>query len=194
MLPTPISQDNVVRGIFCARPPSWFMSRVPAACCTRAGRQEQPAFEESVIEAMQQAGGDGQRRADADAHHHVADLAHGREGQHALQIGLHHGVHHAHGHGDGAHPHQALAPRARATRQSCACARPDRRRPLHSRPRAAARSPESARPWPRESRCAAGTCTRLGHQRHQHQHKNAAGESCAPRPDRSTVRCPCGDR
>ena len=72
----------------------------------RAGSQKQPALEESVIEAMQQAGGNSQRRADADAHHHVADLAHGREGQHALQVGLDHGVHHAYGHGDRANPDQ----------------------------------------------------------------------------------------
>ncbi len=75
-----------------------------------AGGEEQAALEESVIEAVEQAGGDGQRRADADAHHHVADLADGGEGQHALQVGLHHGVHDADGHGDGADPHQGGAP------------------------------------------------------------------------------------
>ena len=94
----------------------------------RAGVQEQAALEEAVIEAVEQAGDDGQRRADADAEHHVADLADGGEGQHALQVGLHHGVHDADGHGDGADPDQAAGPRWAARGRSCACARPDRRR------------------------------------------------------------------
>src|ERR1017187_8705502 len=42
MLPTPISHDNVVCGIFCARPPSLFMSRVPAACCTEPAVRNKP--------------------------------------------------------------------------------------------------------------------------------------------------------
>ena len=69
----------------------------------RTGGEEEAAFEEAVIKAMQQAGDDGQRGADADAEHHVADLADGGEGEHALQIGLHHGVHDANGYGYGAY-------------------------------------------------------------------------------------------
>ena len=108
MLPMPISQESVVCGIFCARPPSLVHVARAGGVLHRAGAQKQAALEEAVIETVEQAGGDGQRRADADAHHHVADLAHGGEGQHALQIGLHHGVHHADGHGDGADPHQGF--------------------------------------------------------------------------------------
>ncbi len=72
--------------------------------------KEEAAFEEAVIEAVEQAGGDGERRADADSHHHVADLANGGEGEHALEIGLDHGVHDADGHGDDADPDEGCAP------------------------------------------------------------------------------------
>ena len=108
MLPTPISQDSVVSRHLLRQAAELVHVARARGVLHRAGGQKQPSLEESVIQAMQQAGGNGQRRADADAHHHVADLAHRREGQHALQIGLHHGVHHAHGHGDGADPHQGF--------------------------------------------------------------------------------------
>jgi hypothetical protein len=110
MLPMPMSQESVVCGIFWARPPSLIHVAGAGGVLDRAGSQKEAAFEEAVIEAVEQAGGDGQRRADADAHHHVADLADGGEGQHALEIGLDHGVHDADGHGDGADPDEGCAP------------------------------------------------------------------------------------
>ena len=75
----------------------------------RAGGEEQTAFEESVVQTVQQAGGNGQRSAHAQAHHHVTNLADGGEGQHPLQVSLHHGVHHAYGHGYRTNPNQRSA-------------------------------------------------------------------------------------
>ncbi len=79
----------------------------------RARRKEESALEEAVVQAVQKSGCDGEGRTDADAHDHVANLADGGEGQHALQIGLHHGVHYADHHGDGAGPHHDFSPRCR---------------------------------------------------------------------------------
>ncbi len=74
MLPMPISHESVVCGIFCASPPNWFMSRVPAACCTEPAVKNSPPLKKPWFRQCKQAGDDGQRRADAQAHHHIADL------------------------------------------------------------------------------------------------------------------------
>ena len=175
MAPALISQKMVVRGIFFESPPSRSMSRVSGRVLHCARCEEQAAFEEAVIQAMQKSGGNRERRADTDAHDHVADLADGGEGQHALQILLHHGVNYADHHGDRAGPHHDFSPRCRPGSET-----------VHSRGEVYAGFHVAGGMQQGTDGSGCGHCFRdpgmqrklhrLRRQCHQHQDKNAAGE------------------
>jgi len=164
----------------------------------RAGSQKQPALEESVIEAMQQAGGKSPvacrcrcpsscsrsgspSRRPTCASKSVCTMAYiTPTAMVTVPIQTRDSLPHANP------PFTGHAPKL--------CMRqPDKRRPSRSRPRAATRSPEWARPWLRES-CMQWKLHGFRHQRNQHQHKNAAGEGMRYArigPERAA---PCGDR
>ena len=141
----------------------------------RTGIEKQAALEESVIEAMEKAGGDRQRRADADTQHHVANLAHGGEGQHAFKICLHHGVHDADGHGDGANPDECCSPGSRPNAKT-----------VHARGqinagRYIASCVQQGTDRGRRGHRLGNPCVErhlhaLGHQRDEHEQEDAGGE------------------
>ena len=68
------------------------------------GAEEQSALEEGVVQTLQKTGDHAERCAEADAQHHVADLAHGVKGQQPLQVVLDHGEQDADQHGGRTQP------------------------------------------------------------------------------------------
>ena len=66
-----------------------------------AGAEEEQRLEDAVGEQVEEARG---REAGADGRHHVAELRHGRVGEHALDVVLHAGEHRGEERGEGADP------------------------------------------------------------------------------------------
>ena len=84
----------------------------------RAGREEEPALHQRMVEDVDQRAGHPGYRGEADADAEIADLAHAGEREKPLQIGLEDGNERTREHGDQREREQNLGERQRLRRRS----------------------------------------------------------------------------
>ena len=79
--------------------------------------EEQRGLDGDVVRHVEHRTRDARGRAEPDAEHHVADVAHQREREHPLDVGLRHRTEDAHQHGEQRRPQQQVGERALGEQQ-----------------------------------------------------------------------------